>query len=107
MPLHLALDLFVAEVEHRDQRRRPELLARHHHGIHPGGFPESAQKLEIREACAAQGLPLGKDDGPRVYREAEEEEEDSRLRGPAALDHSPYIYLKKKGNRRFERQSCS
>jgi hypothetical protein len=52
-------------------------------------------------------VPLGEDYGPGIDGKAKEKDEDGGFRGSATLDHSPEIYLKKEGNRRFERQSIS
>ncbi len=77
----------------------------------PERVADAAQQFEALLIAqilrAAQGRPLGEDDGPGEDRETEEKQENARFSRSAALDHFPDIYLKKKGNRRFERQAVS
>ena len=58
--LHLPFDLFIAEIEHRDQRRGAVLLARHHHRFQAAGLAKSAQETRIRPPRPAERCHLEK-----------------------------------------------
>src|SRR2546430_17257274 len=75
--LDLTMNLFVAEIEHGHQRRRPELLAGRHNPVEAARFPEGAKKLPVRVARAPERRPLGENKGTGLKRQPNQKNEDA------------------------------